>query len=139
MATKKNSDKNTTSAFDTLKNFIGNVTDNVIEGTAVVTDKIKDSSAKAYVASTELVEDANQRIHSYTDKISLQKEEKSIIERQKEITADFGERTINQYIKTDTLHKPFLTTAEMTELVEEYKGNKKNLNSITKKLKKLNS
>jgi hypothetical protein len=139
MANKKNSEKKSTSAFDSIKNFLGNVTDNVIEGTAVVTEKIKDSSAKAYVASTEIVEEANQRIHSYTDKISLQKEEKNIEERQQEIIFAFGEKTLKQYIKTDTVHKPFLTSTEMTILVDEFKGNEKNLLSIAKKLKKLNN
>lgn len=139
MANKKTSDKKSTSAFDSIKNFIENVTENVIEGTAVVTDKIKDSSAKAYVASAELAEEANQRIHLYTDKVSLQKEEKIIIERQKEITLDFGEKSLAHYVKTDTLHKPFLTGNEIASLVEEYKGNVKNLFSIEKKLKKLNS
>ncbi|SDZ94405.1 hypothetical protein SAMN05443667_101381 [Flavobacterium gillisiae] len=139
MANKKTSDKKSTSAFDSIKNFIENVTENVIEGTTVVTDKIKDSSAKAYVASAELAEEASQRIHLYTDKVSLQKEEKSIIERQKEITVDFGGKSLAHYIKTDTLHKPFLNTAEIATLVEEYKGNQKNLISIEKKIKKLNN
>lgn len=139
MANKKTSDKKSISAFDSLKNFIGNVTDNVIEGTAVVTDKIKDSSAKAYVASAELAEEASQRIHLYTDKVSLQKEEKSIQERQKEITFEFGEKSLAHYIKTDTLHKPFLNTTEVASLVEEFKANQKNIVSIEKKLKKLNN
>lgn len=137
MANKKTLDKKATSAFDSIKNFIGNVTDNVIEGTAVVTEKIKDSSAKAYVASAEIVEEANQRIHSYTDKMSLQKEEKNIEERQQEIIFNFGEKTLKHYIKTDTVHKPFLTTIQINSLVDEYKGNVKNLVSIEKKLKKL--
>jgi hypothetical protein len=139
MANKKTSDKKSTSAFDSLKNFIGTVTENVIEGTAVVTEKIKDSSAKAYVASAELAEEASQRIHLYTDKVSLQKEEKSIQERQKEIIFEFGEKTLIHYIKTDTLHKPFLNTTEVGALVEEFKANQKNLISIEKKIKKLNN
>lgn len=136
---KKTSDKKSISALDSIKNFIGNVTDNVIEGTAVVTEKLKDSSAKAYVASSEIVEEANQRIHLYTDKISLQKEEKIITERQQEIIMSFGTKSLSHYVKTDTLHKPFLTGNEIAPLVEEYKGNIKNLISIEKKLKKLNN
>ncbi|WP_366186833.1 hypothetical protein [Flavobacterium ovatum] len=139
MANKKTSDKKSTSTFDSIKNFIDNVTENVIEGTAVVTEKIKDSSAKAYVASAELAEEANQRIHLYTDKVSLQKEEKSILERQKAVIFEFGEKSLTHYIKTDTLHKPFLNTSEVSTLIEEYRGNLKNLISIEKKLKKLNN
>jgi hypothetical protein len=57
----------------------------------VVTEK-KKTQVKAYVASAEIVEEANQRIHSYTDKMSLQKEEKNIEERQQEIIFNFGEK-----------------------------------------------
>ena len=141
MATKKQTSKNNKSGstLDSLKNFIENVTDNVIEGATLVSEKIKDNSAKAFVAGSELVDEASQRIHDYSDKVSLQKEEKKITERQSEIVYSFGEKTLNQYLSKDNVQKAFLTTKAVQELVTEYNGNLKNLNSIEKKLKKLNS
>ena len=141
MATKKQTSKNNKSGstLDSLKNFIENVTDNVIEGATLVSEKIKDNSAKAFVAGSELVDEASQRIHDYSDKVSLQKEEKNITVRQSEIIFEFGEKTLNQYLKKDSVQKAFLTTKAVQDLVTEYNGNLKNLNSIEKKLKKLNS
>lgn len=141
MAKKKQTttNKKTVSKLDTIKSFFGNVTDNVIEGATLVTEKIKDNSAKVYVVGSELVEEANQRIHDYSDKVSLQKEESKIQERQHELTLLFGEKTLNQYLTKDSVQKAFLTTKSMQELVEEFKGNKKNLVAIEKKLKKLNA
>ena len=138
MATKKITNKKSVSKIDSIKKFFGSVTENVIEGATLVTETIKDNSAKAYVASTELVEEANQRIHLYTDKISLEKEEKNIIKRQKEIFGEFGEKSLSHYVKNESLHKAFLNTKSISELVDEFKGNQKNLNSISKKLKQLN-
>lgn len=141
MAKKKQTTttKKSVSKLDSLKSFIENVTDNVIEGATLVSEKIKDNSAKVYVAGSELVEEANQRIHDYSDKVSLQKEEKKILERQEELTYLFGEKTLNQYLTKDSVQKAFLTTKVMQEIVEEYKGNNKNLNAIERKLKKLNA
>jgi hypothetical protein len=141
MASTKQTSKNKTqnSKIDSIKSFIEDVTENVIEGATVVTETIKDTSTKAFVASSEFVEEASQRINNYTDKVSLHKEEKSILDRQNEIIHSFGEKTLNHYLKNDSVHKNFLTTKNVTELVNEYKGNLKNLTSIEKKLKKLNS
>jgi flagellin-specific chaperone FliS len=60
--------------------------------------KNKDSSAKAYVASAELAEEAIQRIH--TDKVTLQKRRKILKKGQQEIIVDLV-KTLKQYVKTD--------------------------------------
>jgi hypothetical protein len=137
MATKKSNKE--ISSLDKLKNLFGTVKENVIEGATVVTDKIKEKSAEVYVAGSELVEDANDRIHMFTDKVSLQREQKTIESRQKEIHAKFGKIALTHYAKNDSLHKAFLTTKTVDDLVNEFKTNVKDLNSITKKLKKINA
>ncbi|WP_339888320.1 hypothetical protein [uncultured Flavobacterium sp.] len=138
MAAKKDTSKKSTSTLDTLKNFFENVTENVKEGATLVTEKIKDNSAKVYVASAELVEEANEKIHQYSDKVSLQKEQKRIEARQTEIVSEFGAITLSHYIKSGNLHKAFLTNKSVEDVVNEYKSNEKVLIAIEKKIKKLN-
>jgi vacuolar-type H+-ATPase subunit H len=58
------------------------------------------------ICSAEIVEETNQRIHSYTDKMSLQRR-KNIEERQQEIIFNFGEKLLKHYIKTIRYTKPF--------------------------------
>jgi uncharacterized membrane protein YgaE (UPF0421/DUF939 family) len=140
MATKKNTtQKKEGNPLDTIRNFFETVTENVIDGATIVSEKIKDNSAKAYVASTELVEDINEKIHLYTDKVSLQKEQTKIQDRQAVLTNAFGALSLQHYLKNDSLHKSFLTTKAVSTLVDEFKANEKNLNTIEKKLNKLNS
>ena len=136
-AKKQNNDKSQ-STIDSLKNFFGNVAENVKEGATLVTESIKDNSAKAYVAGSELVEEANEKIHQYSDKISLQKEQKNIETRQTEIVSEFGAITITHYIESGNLHKAFLTNKSVEDMVNEYKSNEKILVAIAKKIKKLN-
>lgn len=136
-AKKQNNDKSQ-STIDSLKNFFGNVAENVKEGATLVTESIKDNSAKAYVAGSELVEEANEKIHQYSDKISLQKEQKNIETRQTEIVSEFGAITLEHYIKSGNLHKAFLTNKSVEDMVNEYKSNEKILVAIAKKIKKLN-
>ncbi len=140
MATKKNKTENkvTSSKIDSLKSILGNVAENVIEGATLVTEKIKGKSAEVYVAGTELVEDANEKIHQFSDRVFLQKEHKRIENRQKEIVAKFGEETLRHYIKNESLHKAFLTTKIVDDLVNEHKLNNKNLIAIERKIKKIN-
>lgn len=140
MATKKNTPtENKVSNLDKMKNFFGTVTENVIEGATIVTEAIKDNSAKAYVASAEIVEDANDKIHTYSDKILLQKEIKNIESRQVQLMNEFGAITIEHYVNSDSLHKAFLTTKVVNTIVEEYKENKSKIVLIEKKLKKISN
>ena len=141
MAAKKSTKKNndSTSTVDKLKSFFESVTENVKEGASIVSEKIKDNSAKAYVASAELVEEANEKIHVYTDKISLQSELKKLETRQIEISNEFGALTLEHYVEIGTLHKAFLSKKAIEDLVNEYKFNNKDIISITKKIKKLNN
>lgn len=139
MATKKNTAKQEVKAspLASIKNFFETVSENVIEGATLVTEKIKDNSAKAYVAGSELVEEANEKIHNYTDKISLEKEQKRIEGRQVSISNEFGKLTLAHYLKNDSLHKAFLNQKGIESLVEEHKANQKELNAIAKKLKNI--
>lgn len=138
MAAKKDTTKNTESksTIDSLKDFFGSVTENVKEGVELVTEKIKDNSAKVYVAGTEIVEEANDRIHQYSDKISLEKELKRLESRQSKLINEFGAITLPHYVKNETLHKAFLTTKIVEDVVNEFKSNTKDINAVVKKLKK---
>ncbi|NJM80112.1 MAG: hypothetical protein HC854_11795 [Flavobacterium sp.] len=103
----------------------------------MVTEKIKDNTAKAYVAGSELIEETNEKIHKYSDKISIKKEIKTLNSKQENITKQFGTITLQHYITTGTLHKAFLTTTKIETLVEEHKTNAKNIKVLEKKLKTL--
>lgn len=139
MANKKKTPKQVekTSALSTIKNFFETVSENVLEGATLVTEKIKDNSAKAYVAGSELVEEANERIHKYTDKISLEKEQKRLESQQLMLSNKFGALTLAHYLKNDSLRKTFLGQKSIDSIVEEYKANQQDLIAIEKKLKKL--
>lgn len=141
MATKKNTSKEVTktSPLKSIKSFFETVSENVIEGASIVTEKIKDNSAKAYVAGSELVEETNEKIHKYTDKISLEKEQKRLENRQEKISNEFGKITLAHYLKNDSLHKAFLNQKGIESLVTAYKANEKELVAIDKKLKKINT
>lgn len=115
--------------------WIGNVSENVKEGAALVGEKVAETSAKAYVASTELVSETSEKIHDFTDKQDLHREEKKILERQQALKFSFGEKTLAHYLKNDSLHKPFLTTKEITDVVDEYVSNEKRLKNIDKEIK----
>lgn len=142
MATKKTNIKpkdTSSSPLKSIKNFFENVTENVIEGATLVSEKIKDNSAKAYVAGSELVEEANEKIHNYSDKVSIEKEQKRLNTRQISLSNQFGATTLAHYLKNDSLHKTFLNQKAIENLVNEYKANHKDLVSLEKKLKKLNA
>lgn len=142
MADKNNkSDKKVkeVSTFESLKSFLNTVTENVVEGASVVTESIKNNTAKVYVAGSDIVEDANDKIHQYSDKVSLQSEKKKTQSRQKEIEAKFGALALNHYITNESLHKAYLTTKAIDSLIEEYRENIKIMIVLDKKIKKLNS
>ncbi|WP_372754815.1 hypothetical protein [Mariniflexile sp.] len=127
-----------------LKSLIENVTENVAEGAtyvaegaSFVTEKFKETTAKAYVASAELVEEANEKIHHFTDKQALNKEKHKLEAAQETLTFKFGELTLAHYLKNDSLHKTFLNTKAIDNLVLEYKANQKLLLKVEKQLIKL--
>lgn len=116
---------------------IEDVSENVAEGATFVSEKVKETTAKAYVAGAEFVEETNEKIHQFTDKQSLLKEKKRLEEEQDELTSKFGEITLMHYLKNDSLHKTFLNTIAVNNLVLEYKTTEKQLISVNKALKKL--
>jgi hypothetical protein len=120
-----------------ISKFFGNVAENVIEGATLVGEKVAETSAKAYVASTELVSETSEKIHDFTEKQELHREEKKLNERQQTLKFSFGEVTLAHYLKNDSLHKTFLTTNAVSEIVDEYNSNQKRLKAIDKEIKKI--
>lgn len=127
-----------------FKKFIDDVSENVKEGAsflghkvAEAGEKVAETGAKAYVASSEFVSETSDKIHDFTEKQSLQKEESKLGKRQVELTNSFGAITLEHYLKNGSLHKPFLTSKAVEEIVEEYKSNEKEIKSIKRKIKQL--
>ena len=127
------------SKLDSIKSFFSSVTENVVDGAAVVTESIKNNKKKMYVAGTEIVEDANDKIHQYSDKVLFQNEKKKMEARQKEIEYEFGSLTLAHYLANESLHKSYLTTKAVDTLVQEFSENGKAIVALDKKIKKLNS
>ncbi len=125
------------SLIENVTGKIEDVSENVAEGASFVSEKVKETTAKAYVAGAEFVEETNEKIHQFTDKQSLLKEKKRLEEEQAELTSNFGEITLMHYLKNDSLHKTFLNTKAVNDLVLEYKASDKQLISVKKALKKL--
>lgn len=136
-STKKNTAKTAPKKQNFFTKVFGGVAENVIEGATLVGEKVAETSAKAYVAGTELVSETSEKIHDFTDKQALHKEEKKIMERQGVLKFAFGELTLDHYLKNDSLHKAFLNTKNISEVVHEYVANEKRLKSIDKDIKKL--
>ncbi len=132
---KTNKTKKTKPNF--FQKLIGNVAENVKEGALLVGEKVTETSAKAYVASTELVTETSEKIHEYTEKQTLLKEEKIILEQQQQLKLSFGDISLNHYLINDSLHKSFLTTKAVKVLVEKYKSNEKRIVAIHKEIKKI--
>ena len=120
-----------------FQKLFNNVTDNVKEGATLVGEKVAETSAKAYVAGSELVADTSEKIHDYTEKQALHKEEHKLKAKQLEIKHKFGNIAFDHYLKNDSLHKPFLTSKPVSELVDEYHANEKRIKDIAKEVKKL--
>lgn len=118
-----------------FKKLLDNVTTNVKEGASFVGEKVAETSAKAYVASTELVSETSEKIHEFTEKQTLHKEEDKIEKRQKDLTNQFGKLALNFYFEKEALNKAFLTSEPANAVIEEHKANTKRLKAITKELK----
>lgn len=121
------------------KGFFKNLVDNVSEGASLVTEKIKETSAKAYVTGNELVETTNEKIHNFTDKQALTKEKHKLEEQQEELTYDFGKQTLQNYLEEGHLHKAFLTKKAVNDIVENYQENAKRIKTLDKEIKKLDN
>lgn len=67
----------------------------------------------------------------------MHKEENKILEHQEELKFMFGKLTLEHYLKSDTLHKVFLNTKVVNDIVEKYKANEKRIKAIHKELKTL--
>lgn len=117
-----------------LKKWFGTVSDNVKEGASFVGEKVAETSAKAYIASSELVSETSEKIHDYTEKQELHKEEKKLLERQQLLTFSFGEHTLAHYLKNDSLHKTYLNTTAVAAIVEEYKANVTRIEKINEEI-----
>lgn len=120
-----------------FKKLLSDVTDNVKEGATFLGEQIAEKSAKAYVASSELVSETSEKIHEFSEKQALQKNEKKILARQEEIKYEFGKLALSHYLTTDTLHKSFLTTKAISNLVEEFKANGMEVEIMQSEIKKL--
>lgn len=127
-----------------FKNLLDNVTENVMEGAsyvgekvAVAGGKVAETSAKAYVAGSELVSETSDKIHDYTEKQTLLKEEAKLQKRQIQLKHNFGVISFDHYLENGTLHKPFLTSSNIVEIVEEFEANKNRLLAILKELEEL--
>lgn len=121
------------------KGFFKQIVDNVSEGASLVTEKIKETSAKAYVSGNELVESTNEKIHNFTDRQALTKEKNKLEEQQKELTYNFGKQTLQNYLSEGHLHKVFLTKKAVNDIVETYKENAKRIKTLEKDIKKLDN
>lgn len=121
------------------KKFFKQLVENVGEGASLVTEKIKESSAKAYVNGNELVEATNEKIHKFTDKQALTKEKHKLEDQQEQLTYDFGKWTLQNYILEGHLHKTFLTKKAVNDIVEAYKENVKRIQTLEKNIKKLDN
>ncbi|PIE49628.1 MAG: hypothetical protein CSA39_01660 [Flavobacteriales bacterium] len=137
-----NKDKQEKKGF--FKKIIDDVSENIKEGAsflgskaAEAGEKVAETSAKAYVASSEFVSETSDKIHDYTEKQTLQKKEAKLEKRQVELSNKFGKITLKHYLKNDSLHKPFLTSKVVVEVIEEYKANEKEIKSIKRKIKQL--
>lgn len=114
-----------------FKKFIDDVTTNVKEGAAFVGDKVAETSAKAYVAGSELVSETSDKIHDFTEKQTLHKEEEKIAARQIKIKQEFGVMAFDQYLETKALEETFLNTDAVQNLWNEFKKNEVRLGEIT--------
>jgi tRNA U54 and U55 pseudouridine synthase Pus10 len=132
MKSKKSTKENTEN-----KGFFKKVLDNITEGATVVSEKVKEASAKAYVAGSEIASETSEKIHEFTEKQALHKEEKNINDKQEDLKYMFGKLTLEHYLKNDSLHKSFLTTKAVGDIVENFKANQKRLKAIAKELKTL--
>lgn len=120
-----------------FKNLIDNVADNVKEGASFVGEKVAEGSAKAFVAGSEIVTETSEKIHDFTEKQSLQKEQHRLEERQIELKHLFGVVAFDHYLEKETLHKPFLTSTPISEILTEFKANENRLKVIAKEIHKL--
>lgn len=134
---KKDSKNKDLDTLHKVKSFFKGLTENVKEGAETVAETIKDKSAQAYVAGSEIIEEANEKIHNYTDKVALEKEIKKLEKEKETQVTVFGELTLNHYLKNDNLHKTFLSTEKVEGTKNKYLEIEKNLKSLNKQLKKL--
>lgn len=119
-----------------IKKLVDDVAENVKEGASFVGKKVAETSAKAFVASSDLVNETSEKIHEFTEKQAFQKNEKKILERQEELKFSFGEKTLAHYLTNDSLHKAYLTTKAVNDIVIEFKENEKRLKEIASEIKK---
>ncbi len=148
MSTKKTTKKSTKKSTKKNKNFfnelyeqskenINELSKNISEGAIIVGEKIKETANMAYDAGTHVVEETNEKIQQLSEVRSLKNNMNELGKRQKELTTLFGEKTLNQYLSQGNLHKRFLTTNVISEIVEEYQSNEKTLKKLAKQLKTL--
>lgn len=122
-----------------FKKFIDDITHNVKEGASFVGEKVAETSAKAYVASSELVSETSEKIHDYTEKQSLQKEQNKIKERQKTIKQEFGILSFEEFLKEDNSLNSLKSNETILKLIDEYKANVQRMEAITLEIETLNN
>lgn len=112
------------------KGFFKSLTGNIREGAGYISEKFKERSAKAYVAGTEIVDETNDKIHTYTEKQILLKERHTLEGKQEELIYAFGRHTLTHYLEEGALDDTFLTGEAVGDIVAQFKGDTKRLEAI---------
>ena len=138
MANKKTNKKGFLETF--IKDSTESVKDiskNIADGASLVGEKVKETATKAFNVGSQVVEETGEKIQHYTETRSLNKELELVESRQNEIALAFGKATLAHYLKEDSLHKSFLTTKKVDDLVVEFISNEKQIKKLKKDIKKL--
>lgn len=116
------------------KGFFKSITGNIGEGASYISGKFKETSAKAYVAGSEIVDETNEKIHTYTEKQTLLKDKHALEGKQEELIYVFGRYTLTHYLEEGDLDSTFLTGKAIGDIVEQFKKGEKRLKRIEEKI-----
>jgi hypothetical protein len=116
---------------------IKDISKNIVEGVSVVGEKVKETAAKVYVSSSQVVDETSEKIHHYTEVKSLNHQLENKLKEQDELTNSFGKVTLSHFIKKNSLNKSFLTTKTVEKIVVAYTENTKTINKLKRDIKKL--
>ncbi len=122
-----------------VKSLLFDVVDNIKEGAASVGKKTKEVVSEVYESGADIAKETNKKIHAFTEKQQLEKEQHKIEKRQKELTFLFGELCLAQYLETGSLYKAFLSKKAIENCVQEYKANTKKINILAKEIQKIDN
>lgn len=124
-----------------LENLLEDVKENISEGTKIISEKssevldvVKEKSGEAYKAGSIAIGAVNEKVHDFTEKQKLQKEEKEAEEKRDVLIYNFGLVVLEEYLESGSVHKRFLTKSAVNDMVEEIKALDSRLFQIEKKL-----